>query len=365
MNIGIISNGFGIVYKFRRELIIELLNLNYKVKVISPENEEDKYYLNNLKKMGVDIEIIAMVRRGKNIFQEIKTLIDIYKSINKQKFDKILTYTIKPNIYGGLICSVLKIKYIPTITGLGSSFENKGILKKIAIKLNKLALINAQTIFFQNLDNFNIYKEKKIITNQKIQIVNGSGVNLKKFKGEILKKNEIKIIFIGRIMKEKGIDEYIDAAINIHKDNENVKFFILGQYEEKSYINKIINLEKRKIIKYLGVSTDIRKELKDINCIVNPSWHEGMSNVLLEGGSMKKFLIGSNITGCKEIIINNETGFTFKVKNKEDLKNKIKKFINLSNSDYEKYIEKQYKHIKLNFNRENIIKKYLIEITNN
>ena len=160
-------------------------------------------------------------------------------------------------------------------------------------------------------------------------------------------------------MKEKGIEEYLEVSKLLKNKYENIEFKILGAYEEEVYKEKILEFEKLGIVKYLGTSNDVRKELEKVHCIVNPSWHEGMSNVLLEAGAMKRFLIASNIPGCKEIIINNKTGFIFEKNNVEDLKNSIEKFISLSNSEYKEYINNSYEYIKNNFNRENIINEYI------
>ena len=179
-------------------------------------------------------------------------------------------------------------------------------------KFYRFSLKRARCIFFQNKANLEFFKTNKIIE-ENYKLVNGSGVNLEKFFSEKpLGKKNIIFLFIGRIMREKGIEEYLDVSKLLKDKYKNIEFRILGAYEEEIYKEKILDFEKKGIVKYLGVSNDVRKELKKVHCVITPSWHEGMSNVLLEAGAMKKFLIASNIPGCKEIIINNKTGFTFK-----------------------------------------------------
>lgn len=362
----IISNGIGIVYKFRLELLRELNNTNKEISIISPIEEADKEFYELLKQENVQIYEVDMSRRGKNLFQELKVLKQYYNILKKINPDKVLSYTIKPNIYGGIICQILKLEFIPTVTGIGTAFQKEGILKKIVVFLNKVALRKSKKVFFQNKTNLQIYLKNKIILKEQSYLVNGSGVNLKRFKYDIQDKNNpIKILFIGRIMKEKGIEEYLEVAKNLKKKySEKIIFQILGQYEEEKYKFQLEELVENNIVEYLGISKDVRKEIAKVHCLVNPSWHEGMSNVLLEAGAMKRFLIATEIPGCKEIVLTEETGFTFEKQNSIELERKIEKFISLTEYEYEKYIEKSYKHIKDNFSRKKVVEEYLKIINN-
>lgn len=356
----ILSNEIGIIYKFRFELLKKLVK-NKKVFLLSPKTDKQEFFLEEIMKLGVNFIEIKLSRRKSNMFQEIYVLIQYYRKLKELKPDKVLTYTIKPNVYGGIVCRILNLKYISTITGIGTAFQQENLLKKIVVFLNKIALKNAEKIFFQNETNLNIYLKEKIIKMENTKLVNGSGVNLEKFNCEIKKLNfPIKILSIGRIMQEKGIEEFLEVTKRIKEKYKNkVEFNILGQYEEEKYKFIIEDLQNKGIIKYLGISNDVRNELKNIHCLVNPSWHEGMSNVLLEAGAMKRFLIASDIPGCREIVINNKTGFTFEKQNIDGFENKIEQFINLSEENYEKYINSSYEHIKNNFDRKIVIDEYL------
>ena len=346
------------LYKFRKELLEQLVK-TFQVIIVTPFDE--KNYIKELDEMECKLIESPINRRGKNIFQELKLLVFYYKLLKEINPDKVLTYTIKPNIYGGIISQILRLEYISTITGVGSAFQNNGILKKLVIFLNRLALRKAKKIFFQNSTNLGIYLENNIVKKEQCQLVNGSGVNFERFKYDLKRKIEpLKILFIGRIMQEKGIEEYLEVVKRIKKKySDKVIFQILGQYEEEKYKFEVDKLVNEGSLEYLGISNDVRKEISQVHCLVNPSWHEGMSNVLLEAGAMKRFLIASDIPGCKEIVLNEETGSTFEKKNVDDLEGKIEKFISLSESEYEEYIENLYNHIKNNFSREKVIEEYL------
>lgn len=346
------------LYKFRKELLERLLKEKFEIYISTPY--DNLKIVKELEKINCQILETNIDRRGINPIKDLKLLFNYFKLMKKVKPNIVLTYTIKSNLYGGIVSRLLKIPYIVNITGMGTLFQNENILTKVIKIIYKFTLIKSKCVFFQNQYNLEYFKKNKLIS-KNYKLVNGSGVNLEKFNYEIKKLNfPIEILFIGRIMQEKGIEEFLEVAKKIkEKYKDKVEFNILGQYEEDKYKDIIKNLENQEIIKYLGISNDVRNELKEVHCLVNPSWHEGMSNVLLEAGAMKRFLIASDIPGCREIVINNKTGFTFAKQNIDDLENKMEQFINLSEEEYEKYINSSYKHVKDNFNRKIVIEEYL------
>ncbi|MHB9307173.1 glycosyltransferase family 4 protein [Fusobacterium polymorphum] len=353
----ILTNGSQGLFNFRKELLDRLLIDGNELYISTPNDNVE--IIQKLEDINCKVIVTDLDRRGINPVKDFFLILKYFLLTKKIKPDIILMYTIKPNLYGGVICRLLKIPYVTTITGIGSLFQKNNLLVKLVKKIYSFSLKKAKCVFFQNKSNLEFFKTNKMIE-ENYKIVNGSGVNLEKFSFEkpLEKQNEA-FIFIGRIMKEKGIEEYLEVSKLIKNKYNNVEFKILGAYEENTYKEQISELEKKDIVKYLGVSKDVRKELEKVHCIINPSWHEGMSNVLLEAGAMKKFLIASDIPGCREIIINGETGFTFEKSNIEDLNNKIEKFINLTTDEYNDYIKKSYDYIKENFDRDKIIKEYL------
>lgn len=346
------------LYKFRKELLEKLLEEKFKVCISTPYDNLE--IIQELEKMNCKILKININRRGINPLKDLNLLFQYFLFLKNIKPNVVLTYTIKPNLYGGMVSRLLKTPYIINITGMGTLFQNENILAKVIKIIYKFTLIKSKCVFFQNQYNLEYFKKNKLI-NKNYKLINGSGVNLERFNYEIKRLDfPRKVFFIGRIMQEKGIEEFLEVTKRIkEKYKDKVEFNILGQYEENKYKKVIDNLQGEGIIKYLGISNDVRNELKEVHCLVNPSWHEGMSNVLLEAGAMKRFLIASDIPGCKEIVINNKTGFTFEKQNINDLENKIEQFINLSEEEYEKYINNSYEHIKNNFDRKIVINEYL------
>ena len=351
-----LGNSDIVIYNFRRELIEKMIKSGYEVYVSLPYSKRTEA----LKDMGCIFINTEINGRGTDIFEDIKLCLKYLKTLIKVRPDVVLTYTIKPNIYGGIACRLMRIPYICNITGLGSGYLKNGLVKKIIKILSRISYKKATKIFFQNTSDMNTLINDNILT-QNYDLLPGSGVNLERY--NLLdypdKESEVNFSFIARVMKDKGIDEYLEAAKSIKVNYPRVNFSIIGKIEEVKYRSILSEYERRGIIKYEGFNDDIIHVIEKSSCIVNPSYSEGMSNVLLEGAACGRPLIASDIPGCREIIDNDINGLLFNVKSAEDLIEKIDKFINL---DYrEKVLMGLAGRIKVqdSFNRDIVVDKYM------
>lgn len=359
----IVANDIDWVYSLRKELIDELCKI-YKVVLCIPECK-NSFKMDYFKKVGVNFVFVNFQGRNKNPFRDLglfKKYLNVIKKVNP---DVVLTYTIKPNIYGTYAASIYKKPVIMNITGIGSAFINPK-LKYIVSTLYKQACKKAYLIFFQNRSNYSLFISKKIADSNKAKIIPGSGVNIDKFiPMDKLNKDKItRFLFIGRIMKEKGIEEYLQVAEHITKKHDNTEFQILGRFEEEKYKEVILNNDNPRI-KYLGISDDVREEIRDVDCIIHPTFYpEGMSNVLLEGAAMGKPLIASNIPGCKEIIDEGYNGYLFEVKSVESLEEKIVQFLKLDEKIKENMGKNSREKVVKEFDRNIVISEYMKAINN-
>ena len=348
----LISNTIGVVYKFKFELLEELIKREYDVFLFA-QNEKEDEYLQKIKDIGVKYVDIKISRRGLNPVKDLGLILNYLKNILKIKPECIYTFTIKPNIYVGMIARIFRIKYIATVTGLGTAFQNKGLLLEILKKFYKESLKNAKGVFFENNSNLEYFIENKLILRKQSILVSGSGVSFDRFYP--MKKtrtdNKVVYLFLGRIMKEKGIEEFINAAIKLKSKYSEMEFWIVGSYEEKKYMEIINSLEKRKIIKYLGVKSDVREIIKECNFIIQPSYHEGLSNVILEGSAMGKVILASNIPGCREAIYNKK--YLFEKKNIKNLIEVIE--YSFFHKENQTEVELQRNYIKKNFDRKKVV----------
>jgi galacturonosyltransferase len=356
----ILANSVNGLYNFRAELIKDLIENNYYIYFSVPQ-KRSHVKVKLLEKTGAVHIHTKINRRGINPFEDLKLILEYRKIIKNIKPDIVLTYTIKPNIYGNWAASLIETPTIMNVTGIGTSLTTK--LKHFIKPLYASACKRAERVFFQNKSNKELFLVNNMVAEDKTILIPGSGVNIDKFKP--LEKenhdNKIKFLYIGRVMREKGIEEYLQTAEELKNDYPELEFQLLGNYEEEKY-KKII--ENNSNVKHLGYSKDVRQEIKEVDCIIHPSYHEGMSNVLLESGAMGKPLIASNIPGCKEIIDDGINGYLFKVKSASSLQDKILKFINLSNEEKIEMGQNSRKKIEREFDRNIVINAYLKEIKN-
>ncbi len=344
-----------VIYNFRLELVEELLTLGYEVHISSPFGER----INDLMRLGCTYHETNISRHGTNPLKDFALLKKYIKILKQVKPDYVFTYTIKPNIYGGIACRMRKVKYASNVTGLGNSFYKSGLLAIIAKKLYKFSQKKASKVFFQNKSNMDFFLKNKIIKDR-YSLLPGSGVNLKKnyFVKYPINNGEIKFLFIGRLMSEKGYSEYVKAAKIIKEKYNFVKFESIGFLEE-NYKDEFLNLECDKYVNHYGMVRNVHDYIKNAHCIVLPSYHEGMANVLLEAAATGRPIIASNIPGCKETMIQNESGFLCDPKSVKSLVEFLEKFILLSYEKKERMGISGRLYVEKNFDRNYVIKEYL------
>lgn len=351
----ILANNDVGLYKFRKELIEELVT-NNDVYISLPYGD----LIPELEKLGCKYINTTINRRGTNPLTDLKLLIIYIKLVKKYKPDIILTYTIKPNIYGGLASRVNRVPYIVNITGLGSAVENSGLLQKITLFLYRIALKKAKCVFFQNNENKDLFVKKQVVS-EGYKVIPGSGVSLKEYPYMEYPTNEkIHFLFIARIMKEKGIEEYLNVANYIKEEYEFTEFHILGFCEEAYYKDRLENMHNEGIITYHGMQKDVKPFYKKAHCIIHPTYYpEGMSNVLLEASACGRPVITTNRSGCKEIVVDEFNGFLVEARNSQDLIKKIEKFLSKSYEEKKSMGYAGRKKVEREFSREIIVDAYL------
>ena len=357
MRIVILTNSDVGLYKFRRELLEKLCN-NHEVFIVLPNGP----YIKEMESIGCKYIPFEFNRRGKNPLADImqvKRYIDLLKAI---KPALVLTYTIKPNIYGGIACQITNIPYIANITGLGTAIENRGWINVIGINLYKMGLRKAKCVFFQNKENQKVFIRKKIVCGR-TELLPGSGVNLTQYKYEKYpnENKSIRFLFVGRIMKDKGIEELLTSMEKIYKKNKNVILDIVGPCEE-DYTTLLAQAEKKGFVHYFGFQKNIHSFYKNCHCVVLPSYHEGLANVLLEGAATGRPVIATNVPGCQETFTEGVTGFGCELKNLDSLKQAIEKFLCLSEDKHIEMGKNARRKIEKEFNRKFVIEAYLKKI---
>ena len=347
-----------VIYNFRLELVERLLSDGHQVVISSPYGER----IEDLKALGCEYREIDIARHGMNPVKELKLISEYKKLLDQVKPDMVFSYTIKPNIYGSIACRSGKVPCVTNITGLGTAVENGGLIQKITVLLYKYAFTKVQRVFFQNTENMKFFEDHKIALG-KHKLLPGSGVNLQRFKVlEYPDGDTVEFAFISRIMKEKGIEQYLEAAEYIRSKYPNTVFHVCG-FCEDAYEDKLKELTEKGVINYHGMVRDVKGFLKGIHCTIHPTYYpEGLSNVLLESSACGRPIITTDRSGCREVIDDGVNGFIVKQQDSQDLIEKIERFLNLSAQERIDMGLAGRAKVEREFDRQIVVEKYIEEM---
>lgn len=354
-----LSNHFITLFSFRKELIKKLIEGGNEIYLSLPE-DKNNYFAN----LGCRIILTEIDRRGVNPKNDLKLISFYKKMIPEINPDIIFSYTIKPNIYGSLVTNG-KYKQVCNITGTGGTFLEDNLVAKICKFLYRISIKKCYKVYFQNTGDRDYFISNKLVKNN-YEMLPGSGCNLDEHPFKPMTNDEIiKFIFIGRVMKLKGIDEFLEAAKQVKKKYPNTEFIIAGWNEEDEYKSIVAEYQKQEIVNYIGFRDDIAAWVEKCNCTVLPSrGGEGVPNVLLESAATGRACIGSKINGTMDVIDDGVTGFLFDTGSSKSLAEKIEKYINLTKEEKVMMGKAGRKKIQREYDREIVIKKYCNEVEN-
>lgn len=347
----IISNNGGMLVIYRGALLRALLQRGSVVACVPHGGEEE------LIKLGCEVVYADVDRRGINPINDVKLYKRYKKIIKEVNPDVVITYSIKPNIYGGYACRKLGVPYYLHVQGLGSGFYRKG-LKEVVSAMYRAAAKKAKAVFFENHGNRDLFIGKKIIKDHQAVVFSGAGVDLDAFALAPMPDGAaVRFAFVSRIMKEKGVDELFYAAKRLKAEfGDRFELDIAGIFED-SYEQTVNELHDKGIINYLGFINDVASLYRSCDAVVLPSYHEGMSNVLLEGAAIGRVLITTDVCGCREAVIENESGFLCPVRDAEAIYRAMKRVCLMSADEREKMGKRGREHVEKNFNRNDVVKK--------
>ena len=362
MKILILCNYANGLYLFRKEVLAAFLERGYETAVSVPPDEN----CGKIESLGVRLIPTAFERRGNNPVHDGKLFLRYLKLLKEEKPDLVLTYTIKPNLYGGLACRLRKVPYLVNVTGLGTAMEQPGMLGHILFRFYRVATKRAACVFFQNETNRKSMLDKKAVQGRN-RLLPGSGVNLKEHPFVPYPKEDGGIVFLAviRIMKDKGIEEYLEAAEKITSENAIARFYLVGEYEEETralYEPRIEALTAKGVIRYFGHIDNVPEVMAQSHIIVHPSYHEGLSNVLLEAAACGRMVLASDVPGCRETLCQGKTGFLFQPGDAESLLAAIRTSLSLTRQQREEMGVLGRQHVEGAFDRQKVIEAYLEEI---
>ncbi len=329
MKILICTNHSYMFWQFRRELTQALLNQGQVVISTPFVGHED-----DLEAMGCKLVKTEMARRSIDPLGDLQLFSFFWHLLKTEKPDLVITYSIKPNIYCGIACQLQKIPYCVNVQGLGTAFQTPGLASIVSI-LYRIALARAKTTFFENEGNAREFRRRKIQTAGAQTLLNGAGVNLDHYCYQPYPHNDpVRFLYVGRFMREKGMDELIWAARKLKEDGERFVLDLVGFYEDE-YSGEIEKLVYDGIANFHGFQSDPRPFYAGTDCVVLPSYHEGMSNVLLEAAAIGRPLITSDIHGCAEAVEDGVSGLLCAVSDNHAVYEKMKQLLHMDRSQRE------------------------------
>jgi glycosyltransferase involved in cell wall biosynthesis len=334
--IAIVYNTSFYIWNFRLNLIRALQEEGFEVCCIATRDR----FTEKLEAAGCEFLEWDLVSSSKNPFSELKALLSLNRLLKQANPDIILCYTIKPNLYASLLWGGRR-PVINNITGLGAAFgSSSGLFPALVKRVYRLALRKSYRVFLQNPDDARVFLENGIVSEDRSQLLPGSGVDIERFQPAAGAENgRFTFLLVARMIREKGVFEFIEAAKQLSKDRDGLAFWLLGGtgIDNPSAISDAELAQaigESRHIEYLGVSDDVRREIAQAHVVVLPSYYrEGVPRTLLEAAAMGKPLITTDEVGCREAVRDGENGFLCRARDAADLAAKMQRMLNLSDEE--------------------------------
>lgn len=360
MKVAIVLNTSWNIYNFRMNLVRSLQAEGHEVHTIAPTDE----YTHYLTEAGCIHHAVKMDSRGANPIKDLALIFELHSIYKKVRPDVILHYTIKPNVYGSLAASFLKIPVVNNVCGLGTVFLKDDLLSAIAMFLYRVSFRFPKKVFFQNPDDLTLFLDKKLVPSKTVDLLPGSGIDLTKFKPVSFTRNEkFTFLLISRLITDKGVLEYVDAVKKLRSEGLDARFQVLGAIdpEHKRGIKREVIQEwiNSGIIEYLGTTKDVRHFIELADCVVLPSYREGTPRTLLEAASSSKPIVATNVPGCNQVVEDKINGLLCNIKDSDDLAAKMRAMANFDDDTLRAMGANGRKKMEAEYDEAIVIDKYL------
>ena len=299
------------VINFRRGLIESLRAEGWRVVALAPTDD----YSPRFAALGVEHVPIAVDSLGLSPLRDLGLLLNYYRLLRRIRPDVFLGYTAKPNVYGSLAAQALGIRVINNISGLGTAFIGGGLLQRIVATLYRIALRRSEIVFFQNPEDCALFVDRGLVRPDRTRLLPGSGIDLERFKPEhrpASAEGDFTFLLVGRLLQQKGVREFVEAARIVRRQEPDARFQLLGFLDapNRSAIGRdeVAAWEAEGVVEYLGETDDVRPALAAADCVVLPSYREGLPRTLLEGAAMAKPLIATDVPGCRQVVEHGANG---------------------------------------------------------
>ena len=332
MNVLITANSAWNIWNFRKPVVEALLADGYGVSVLAPWDES----AGQLEQLGCQFQPLEMSVKGMNPWEDLQFERRLKRTFKHAGADVILSYTIKNNIYGARAARPLGIPFVPNVTGLGTAFLSNWLLQSITEQLYRRSFKSVPTVFFQNQDDQDLFLDHGLVRPDQARLLPGSGIDLAFFEPAPMPAEDQAPVFlmIGRLLRDKGVTEFVDAARRIKTRHPTARFQLLGAIDaqnrsaiDASTIQEWLN---EGVVEYLGTTDDVRDAIEDASCVVLPSYREGAPRALIEAAAMARPLIATDVPGCRSVVDHGITGLLCRSHNAQSLADSIETMLGLS-----------------------------------
>ena len=349
------------IVNFRAGLVGALRERGYRIVVAAPDDE----YCSKLADLGAAFLPVPMNSSGLSVIEDLRLLARYLRIFRQLRPFAFIGFTPKPNIYGSPAARVVGARVINNVTGLGTAFIKRGPLAALVAELYRFSFRTSSTVFFQNRDDMELFVGKRIARRDQAQLLPGSGVDLERFKPRpaAAADGPFRFLLVGRLLWDKGVAEYVEAARIVRRSHPDARFQMLGRVgaDNRTAVPPSVleRWQAEGIIDYLGQSDDVRPAMEQADCIVLPSYREGLPRALLEGSAMSKPLIATDVPGCRDVVEDGNTGFLCVERSADSLAAAMVKMIETPASERLKMGEHGRSKIEQEFCETRVIGKYL------
>jgi glycosyltransferase involved in cell wall biosynthesis len=310
------------IVHFRGALLNALRDAGYRTAALAPLDD----HADELRNRGVEVLEVPIIRSGLNPLEELRLLFAYVRLLRRLRPAACFGFTIKPNIFCGLAARLCGVPFVANVTGLGTAFLARGILWGLVGRLYRLSLRRAKTVFFHNAEDLQAFVDTKLVLPGQAKVIPGSGVDLKRFtpgcRAGLGGSNPV-FLFVGRLIRDKGVREFVEAARSLRIALPNARFQLLGNLDPQNRTSitasELRSWIQEEIIEHFSEREDVRPLMREATAVVLPSYREGLSRALLEASAMAKPLVGTDVAGVRELVIEGVTGTICKPRDAESL----------------------------------------------
>jgi glycosyltransferase involved in cell wall biosynthesis len=362
MRIAVVSNTCWYLFNFRLNLMLALQAAGHTVVAVAP----DDAYAQRIRDAGVVFEAVPISGGGTHPLRELQSVLRLGAVFRRHRVGLVLSYTPKGNLYSALACIALRIAFVPNVSGLGRAFIRKSLVTQVAKTLYRLTFGRAHRVFFQNLDDMAVFVDSGLVRAGQAERLPGSGVDLSRFlptPPSVRPADAPVFLLVARMLWDKGVGEYVEAARKVRALHPGARFELLG-FLDVANPSAIARTQMQAwvaegVVEYLGPTDDVRPFLANADCVVLPSYREGVPRTLLEAAATARPVITTDAPGCRDTVIDGETGFLCRPADALDLTEKLLRFIAFAPEERQAMGQRGRAFVEQNFDERLVIERYL------